>query len=158
MAMVRDINGKDIEFLDFILNKNCIVLFYPKMGESGKFLPDELLNLQGLTGCTNQCKAYQSNLEQLLKIGFEVFAVGSQSIENMKKFKDDLCVNFTFFSDENFELEKILNLETFVTQDSKKFYHRQTIIIKNGKIFKRFNRIQNPAEDVENVIKVLKDL
>ena len=42
------------------LPKNCVIFTYPKMGDSGKFLPVELRGAAGLTGCTLQCKAYES--------------------------------------------------------------------------------------------------
>ncbi|QCD51897.1 redoxin family protein [Campylobacter sp. RM16192] len=153
---VKDINGNEVDFLNLIKNKNCVVIAYPKMGESGKFLPEELKQTKGLTGCTNQCKAYQANLSEVAKIGFEVITVGALSIEKTKEFKEALGVNFSFFSDQDFELEKALNLETFSTGDGKKFYHRQTLVVKDGKIIKRFNRISEPENDVKNVIEIIK--
>lgn len=152
-----DINGKLVNFMNYVANKNCILIAYPKMGESGKFLPSELVNLKGLTGCTNQCKAYNDELDEISKLGFEIIAVGALSPEKTKEFKEAIKANFTFFSDENFELEKALNLETFATGDGKKFYHRQTLIVKNGEIVKRFNRISDPQNDVKNVLEAIKN-
>lgn len=153
-----DINGQKVDFTSYIEGKNCILIAYPKMGESGKFLPDELINLKGLTGCTIQCKAYNGELGEISKLGFEVIAVGGLSLEKTKEFKEAISANFTFFSDTDFELEKALNLETFSTKDGNKFYHRQTLIIKNGEVVKRFNKIARPEDDVINVIEAIKSL
>ncbi|MDO5045357.1 redoxin domain-containing protein [Campylobacter sp.] len=152
---VKDINGNSVDFMKFIEGKNCVLVIYPKMGESGKFLPQELKQTKGLTGCTNQCKAYETNLSEVNKFGFEVIAIGALSVEKTKEFKEVLGVNFSFFSDENFELAEKLNLQTFSTGDGKKFYHRQTLIIKDGEILKRFDRIENPEEDVKNVLEFI---
>ena len=120
---MKDINGNSVSFSELTRGKNCIVFTYPKMGESGKFLPENLKDLNGLTGCTFQCKAYQENLADIEAAGFTLIAVGSQSIEKMAEFKQGLGANFIFLSDENFELEIALNLQTFTTNDGKKFYH-----------------------------------
>ncbi|WP_172198177.1 redoxin domain-containing protein [Campylobacter sp. RM16188] len=155
---VKDINGNEIDFLELIKNKNCVLIVYPKMGESGKFLPEELKQTKGLTGCTNQCKAYEANLKEIEKFGFEVIALGALNVAKTKEFKEALGVNFSFFSDENFNLADKLNLKTFSTGDGKKFYHRQTLIIKKGKILKRFDLVANPEEDALNTLKTLAEI
>ncbi|QKF91509.1 redoxin domain-containing protein [Campylobacter sp. CCUG 57310] len=152
---VKDINGNEIDFLELIKDKNCVLIVYPKMGESGKFLPDELKQTKGLTGCTNQCKAYEANLKEIEKFGFEVIALGALNVAKTKEFKEALGVNFSFFSDENFKLADKLNLKTFSTDNGKKFYHRQTLIIKKGEILKRFDLVENPEEDALNTLKTL---
>ncbi|MFL1705483.1 redoxin domain-containing protein [Campylobacter sp. MOP7] len=155
---VKDINGNEIDFLELIKNKNCVLIVYPKMGESGKFLPEELKQTKGLTGCTNQCKAYEANLKEIEKFGFEVIALGALNVAKTKEFKEALGVNFSFFSDENFNLADKLNLKTFSTDDGKKFYHRQTLIIKKGEILKRFDLVANPEEDALNALKTLAEI
>ena len=80
---MKDINANPVKFSELTSGKNCIVFTYPKMGESGKFLPENLKDLKGLTGCTLQCKAYQENLAKLESLGFTLIAVGSQSVEKM---------------------------------------------------------------------------
>ncbi|MGB2551655.1 redoxin domain-containing protein [Campylobacter sp. MOP51] len=155
---VKDINGNEIDFLELIKNKNCVLIVYPKMGESGKFLPEELRQTKGLTGCTNQCKAYEANLKEIEKFGFEVIALGALNVAKTKEFKEALGVNFSFFSDENFNLADKLNLKTFSTDDGNKFYHRQTLIIKKGEILKRFDLVANPEEDALNTLKTLAEI
>lgn len=155
---VKDINGNEIDFLELIKNKNCVLIVYPKMGESGKFLPEELKQTKGLTGCTNQCKAYEANLKEIEKFGFEVIALGALNVAKTKEFKEALGVNFSFFSDENFNLADKLNLKTFSTDNGKKFYHRQTLIIKKGEILKRFDLVENPEEDALNTLKTLAEI
>ena len=104
------------------------------------------------------CKAYQENLAKLESAGFTLIAVGSQSVEKMNEFKQSVGANFIFLSNENFELESPLNLQTFTTNDGKKFYRRQTLIMKNGKIVKRFNDVAEPASDAANVLAAIERL
>lgn len=140
------------------LPKNCVVFTYPKMGKNGEFLPDELKNLAGLTGCTNQCKAYQQNLNLIKNIGFELVAISSQSQSEISEFKNSLGLDFKLISDPNFKLEGELNLKTFQTLNGKKFYHRQTLIFNNCILIKRFDFVENPQNDVKNVIEVLNSI
>ncbi|CZE46858.1 redoxin domain-containing protein [Campylobacter geochelonis] len=140
------------------LAKNCVVFTYPKMGKSGKFLPDELKDLDGLTGCTMQCKAYQENLNLIQSLGYKLIAIGSQSKEDMNEFITSLGLGFEVISDVDFKFEKELELKTFSTDDGKKFYHRQTLIFKDGKLVKRFDFVANPQDDVKNVMEILKNL
>ena len=37
---MKDINANPVKFDELTSGKNCIVFTYPKMGESGKFLPE----------------------------------------------------------------------------------------------------------------------
>ena len=140
------------------LPKNCVVFTYPKMGGSGKFLPAELRDAAGLTGCTLQCKAYENAFAQIRALGFELIAVGSMGEAGTSEFKRATGATFEFINDEKFELEAPLGLETFTTGDGKKFYHRQTLIFRGGKEIKRFSRIAKPEQDAQNVLAVLKSL
>ncbi|AII14918.1 peroxiredoxin domain-containing protein [Campylobacter iguaniorum] len=140
------------------LPKNCIVFTYPKMGKSREFLPDELKNLAGLTGCTNQCNAYQKSLNLIENLGFKLIAISSQNSDAISEFKDSLGLGFEFVSDPNFELENELNLKTFSILDGKKFYHRQTLIFKDGNLIKRFDFVASPSEDAKNVVEFLKSI
>ena len=140
------------------LPKNCVVFTYPKMGDSGKFLPAELRDTAGHTGCTLQCKAYESAFAQIKALGFELIAVGSMGEASTSEFKRATGATFGFINDEKFELEAPLQLETFTTGGGKKFYHRQTLIFRDGKEIKRFSRIAEPEQDAQNVLAALKSL
>ena len=155
---MKDINANPVKFNELTSGKNCIVFTYPKMGKSGKFLPENLKDLKGLTGCTLKCKAYQENLAKLESAGFTLIAASAQSVEKMNEFKQSVGANFIFLSDENFELESALNLQTFTTNDGKRFYRRQTLIIKNGEVVKRFNDVAEPTNDAANVLVAIERL
>ena len=113
MLFLRPISIKRREMIN--LPKNCVVFTYPKMGGSGKFLPAELHGVAGLTGCTLQCKAYESALAQIKALGFELIAVGSMGEAGTSEFKRATGASFEFINDEKFELETPLRLETFTT-------------------------------------------
>ena len=91
-------------------------------------------------------------------MGFTLIAASAQSVEKMNEFKQSVGANFIFLSDESFELESPLNLQTFTTNDGKKFYRRQTLIIKNGEVVKRFNDVAEPANDAANVLAAIERL
>lgn len=156
MLFLRPISIKRREMIN--LPKNCVVFTYPKMGDSGKFLPEELRGAAGLTGCTLQCKAYENAFAQIRALGFELIAVGSMGEAGTSEFKRATGATFEFINDEKFELEAPLRLETFTTGDGKKFYHRQTLIFRGGKEVKRFSRIKGPEQDAQNVLAALKSL
>lgn len=146
------------DFKRLVKRHDCVVIFLPKIGESGKFLPAELAQTKGLTGCTNQCKAYQPRLCELSELGYDLIAVSSMGADMVAQFQDGLGVSFIFVCDDKFELEKELNLETLRTDDGKKFYHRQTLIMRDGVVVKRFNKIADPQGDADNVIAAIKGL
>lgn len=140
------------------LPKNCVIFTYPKMGKSGEFLPSDLKDMQGITGCTLQCKGYEELLEEIKKLGFSLMALSSQDANAAKEFKASLNLSFELISDEDFKYEKELDLKTFNTLDGKKFYHRQTLIFKDGKLIERFNFIPSPSQDAANTLKILRSL
>ncbi|CAD7287949.1 redoxin domain-containing protein [Campylobacter suis] len=154
---MRNLDGKKVDFNEFIKDKNAVIIFLPKIGKSAEFLPKELLGMSGLTGCSGQCKIYQNELEKFKQKGYEIYAISSLNVSDMSEFKRLLGVSFEFFSDEEFELENLLNLKTINTSDGKKFYHRQTLIFKDGKLAKRLEFIAKPNEDANSVLKLLID-
>ncbi|MGG7048393.1 MULTISPECIES: redoxin domain-containing protein [unclassified Campylobacter] len=152
---MRDLQGKKVDFNALIAGKNSIVLLLPKIGASAKFLPAEYENFAGLTGCSNQCMAYQSELANFCQKGYEIYAISSLDVMAMAEFKASIGVDFEFYSDAEFELENLLALKTLKSGDGKKFYHRQTLIFKNGKLAKRLEFIAKPNEDANSVLNMI---
>lgn len=150
---MRNLNGENLDFNDFIKNRNCILIFLPKIGENAKFLPSEVAKIPGLTGCSNECKIYNENLEKFRNLNYEIFAISSLEITELREFAKGLNVNFEFFCDSDFSLENRLNLKTITATNGKKFYHRQSLIFKNGECVKRFEMIAKPEKDAENSLK-----
>lgn len=149
---MKNLNGEKIELKKFFSGKNLVIIFLPKVGKSAKFLPDELKNLEGLTGCTNECRAYENEIDKFKNLGFEIVGISSLDTVQMREFSQSLNVSFELFSDDEFELEEILELETFKTLDGAKFYHRQTLVLKDGNVIKRFNKIAKPELDAKNLL------
>lgn len=152
--MEQNIKISDLQ--EIINNGKFILIFLPKLGESAKFLPDALQKQKGLTGCTNECKAYDEILNELKILGFSIVGITSLKPKKANEFKDSIGVKFSILSDENFELENKFNAKTFKTNDGNKFYHRQSLIIKNSQVIKRFEFIENPQDNALDALNWIK--
>lgn len=149
---MRDLQGQKVDFNALIAGKSAVVLLLPKIGASAKFLPAEYENFAGLTGCSNQCAAYQSELTNFRQKGYEIYAISSLDVTAMAEFRASLGVDFEFYSDSEFELENLLALKTLQSGNGKKFYHRQTLIFKDRKLVDRLDFIAEPKTDATNVL------
>lgn len=155
--MIKDIDAKEFNFFEFIKQNDCVVFLYPKMGKSGEFLPLNLKDKKGLTGCTMQSKSYESLKDEFEKLGFKIVAIGSQTPQNQAKFKSELNASFLFLNDEEFILEDKFGFKTFCTEDLNKFYFRQTAIIKDAKLIS-VHEVLDPASDAQNTLQICKNL
>lgn len=145
------------EFKEKIKKGKFVVFVYPKMGKSGKFIPKELENEEGMTGCSLQTQGYNKLQNSLKDNGFDIIALSSQSKLEQDKFKNEINANYDFVSDEKFELKDDFKLKTFDTTDGMRFYFRQTLIIIDGKIIKCFD-VKNPELDSSNTLDFIKSL
>ncbi|WP_257617130.1 redoxin family protein [Campylobacter pinnipediorum] len=155
--ILKDVNGVDFNFLEFIKTNDCVVFLYPKMGQSGKFLDDDLKNKEGMTGCTLQTKSYENLKDEFLKNNFNIVAIGSHSFEKQKAFKQEVEASFIFLNDEKFILEKELGLKTFNTNDGNKFYFRQTLVFKNSKLIYKHD-VKDAQSDASQTLKFIESL
>ncbi|WP_233144786.1 redoxin domain-containing protein [Campylobacter pinnipediorum] len=155
--ILKDIDGVEFDFSEFIKANNCVVFLYPKIGQSGKFLDDDLKNKEGMTGCTLQTKSYENLKDEFLKNNFKIVAIGSHSFEKQKAFKQEVEADFIFLNDEKFILEKELGLKTFNTNDGNKFYFRQTLVFKNSKLIHQHD-VKDVQSDASQTLKFIKSL
>lgn len=155
--MIKDINANDFDLFKFIKENDCVLFLYPKMGKSGEFLPANLKDKEGMTGCTLQTKGYEAIKDEFEKIGFKLIAIGSQTPQNQAKFKNELGATIMFLNDTDFMLEKQFNANTFTTSDDNKFYFRQTLVFKNSKLVYKQD-VTKPQDDAKNVLDFCKSL
>lgn len=149
------LNGELVGLKKLLRDKKIVLVCLPKLGEHKKLLDDETASICGLSGCSDECAQYNKFHNEFKALGYEIIALSTLDFENAKNF--GLAFNnLAMISDEKLELAKPLSLETMKTKDNKHFYHRQTLIIKNAKIIKRFDRISEPSKNASEVLEYLK--
>jgi len=95
-----DQNGKRISLKEF-RGKKVILYFYPK---------------DDTPGCTAQACNLRDNYEQLIKLGYQVIGVSTDSVQSHKKFEDKYELPFPLIADED---KKIV--EDYKVWGEKKF-------------------------------------
>ncbi len=118
-----DQNGNQISLSDY-LGKKVVLYFYPK---------------DDTPGCTAQACNLRDNYSELLKDGFQVIGVSTDSVKSHKKFEEKYKLPFPLIADED---KKIVDL--YHVYGEKKFMgkthmgtHRTTFLIdEQGKIKK----------------------
>ncbi|MBR8463287.1 redoxin family protein [Campylobacter sp. faydin G-24] len=153
---LKGLDGAEFDLSKFAMTHNFVMFLYPKLGESGKGLSDELKNMCAMTGCTAQANEYKKLLSEFNTLGFKLVAVGTQDVFIQQSFKESIGAEFIYLNDDEFMLERALKLPTFKSADDKKFYFRQTLVVKNGEIIHK-NLISNPELDAENTLKLIRE-
>lgn len=149
------LNGEIVDLNKFLRGKKIILVALPKLGEHKKLLDDEMASICGLSGCSSECEQYEKMQDEFRALGYEIIAISTLSFNDAKNFGLGFK-NLIMISDEKAELAKPLSLEIMKTSDNKIFYHRQSLIIKNAKIVKRFDRIAEPSKNASEVLAYLK--
>lgn len=155
--VLKSFDKAEFDLTDFISKNDCVLIIYPKMGENAKGLSEDFKAQNCLTGCTPQNRAYEALKEQFESLNFKLIAISAQSTSEQAHFREQIGASYLFLNDENFALEKEFGLKTFFAPNGKKFYFRQTIIIKNGKI--ALNKLVKDAlNDASQTLKEIKEL
>ncbi len=79
-----DQNGKTVSLNDF-KGKKVILYFYPK---------------DDTPGCTAQACNLRDNYDELIKKGFQVIGISTDSVKSHKKFEDKYALPFPLIADE----------------------------------------------------------
>ncbi len=128
------------------------VLFcYPMTGVPGVPLPPGWDDIPGARGCTPQACSYRDAYPKLSHSFTNIFGVSTQSNEYQKELHDRLELPYEILSDENFELQKSLNLPTFEVE-GRKLLKRLTLIVSEGVIEKVHYPVFPSNKDVDWVL------
>lgn len=148
----------DSSWLAKISKQNAILVLYPKLGSHGAHVPEEVKNECAMTGCTDQLMGFKALLEEFSKLGFSIYAIGTISTQKQDEFKAAINTSeIEFISDEGFLLESELGATTFLTNQGVKFYLRQDIVFKDGKLaLKRV--VKNAATDAKELLEIVKSI
>lgn len=145
-------NGKVIN-LEKLSGVN-IFFCYPMTGVPGVPLPPGWDDIPGARGCTPQACSYRDAYPELIKHGIEVFGISTQGSAYQQELHDRLELPYEILSDENFELQRRLNLPTFEVE-GRRLLKRLTLIVKEGIIDKIHYPVFPSNKDVDWVLEQL---
>mgnify|MGYP001350579052 CR=1 FL=1 len=134
------IEGTEIKSSDL---KKTILFFYPKALTSG---------------CTIEVCDFQSNLNKLKKMGFQLIGASKDSLEKNIKFAEKYKIKYSLASDENDACEK-LGIWIKKSMFGIKYFGivRTTIMINSkGEVFKLWEKVKVSGH-VKEVLEVAKN-
>ena len=151
MPQVKLLSTKgEVIYLDKLSGRN-VFFCYPMTGVPGVPLPTGWDDIPGARGCTPQACSYRDAYPKLSQSFTSVFGVSTQSNEYQKELHDRLELPYEILSDENFELQKSLNLPTFEVE-GRKLLKRLTLIVNEGSIEKVHYPVFPSNKDVDWVL------
>ncbi len=66
--------------------RDTVFFFYPETGKPGALIPDSWNDIPGARGCTPQSCAFRDHYQEFKKLGFEVFGVSTQNLDEQIEF------------------------------------------------------------------------
>ena len=136
-----DQNGKSISLKDFKGHK-VILYFYPK---------------DNTPGCTAQACNLRDNYETLLKQGFKVIGISTDSAKSHKKFEEKYNLPFPLIADEDKTI-----VEKYGVWGEKKFMgvkyigtHRVTFLIDEAGIIKKIIDKPKTGNHTQQILEVI---
>jgi peroxiredoxin Q/BCP len=137
------INLKTEEGKDFNLESRkgewTVLYFYPKAETPG---------------CTKQACAFRDGISEIRSLGAEVFGVSADSVDALKKFKENHSLNFTLLADPELDVIKLYGTKMPLMKMSK----RWTFIIGPDLKVRSIEKDVDPLLDAKRIAEMLKKL
>jgi len=133
----RDENGREARLADFYRNGVTLVYFYPKADTPG---------------CTAQACSLRDGFAELQSHGVQIIGVSSDKSAAQRRFKDKYKLPFTLLADFDHVVAKAFGVRLIVG-----FTHRQSFLIKEGKIIWR-DLHASTREQARDILQILKKL
>ena len=128
---------------DFNLNSRkgqwTVLYFYPKAETPG---------------CTKQACAFRDGISEIRSQGAEVFGVSADSVDALKKFKENHNLNFTLLADPELDAIKLYGTKMPLLNMSK----RWTFIIGPDLKVRSIEKDVDPLLDAKRIAEMLKKL
>ncbi|WP_286296870.1 peroxiredoxin [Polynucleobacter sp. TUM22923] len=124
-------NGKSIDLASY--PEFLVIYCYPMTGQPNVALPDGWDQIPGARGCTPQSCSFRDHYQELKALNADVLGLSVQTTEYQKEMAERLHLPFPVVSDVDFQLQKALNLPTFIAAGMT-LLKRLTIIARAGKI------------------------
>ncbi len=132
-----------------------VFFFYPHTGKPGELIGKAWDSIPGARGCTPQSCSFRDHYHEFKKLGFEVFGVSGQKIDEQIEFARRVNLPYELLNDSNFELTHTLSLPTFEFQ-SNKFVKRLALVIRRSIIQRVFYPIFPPDKNAQEVLNYLR--
>jgi len=123
----------NIQFPLSKVNGRLVIYCYPMTGQPNFALPDGWDQIPGARGCTPQSCSFRDHYQELRSLGAEVVGLSVQSTEYQQEMADRLHLPFPVLSDDSYQLQRVLQLPTFVAAGMT-LLKRITLIVNNGVI------------------------
>ena len=115
------------------LPRRTVIYCYPMTGQPNVPLPEGWDQIPGARGCTPQSCAYRDHYQELQALNANVYGLSVQSTDYQREMATRLHLPFQVLSDEQYQLQKALNLPTFVAAGMT-LLKRVTLISNDGHI------------------------
>ncbi len=151
---LRSTGTLDVDLAD-VSRRKAVFFFYPETGKPGALIPEGWNEIPGARGCTPQSCAFRDHYQEFKKLGFEVFGVSTQNLNEQMEFAQRNKLPYELLNDSDFRLTNALRLPTFKF-GSKTFLKRLALVVGLGRIEKVFYPIFPPDKNPELVLKYLR--
>ena len=148
-TMRRSVNVADVS------RTSAVFFFYPETGRPGDPIPKAWNEIPGARGCTPQSCAFRDQYRSFKELGFEVFGVSAQSLDEQIEFVERNSLPYELLNDSDFKLTSALGLPTFKFE-SKTFLRRLAIVAKLGRIQRVFYPVFPPDKNAEQVLEYVR--
>jgi len=121
-----------------LLGKWTVLFFFPKA-----FTP----------GCTNEVCSINDNIENLKKLGVEIFGISKDKLSTQKKFKEKYNLKYELIADESGDI-----IRSFGISKKTGSAERKTFIINSeGKVVYIFEKVdvKNHGKEIEKALHLL---
>jgi len=115
------------------VNGRLVIYCYPMTGQPNAALPDGWDQIPGARGCTPQSCSFRDHYQELRSLGAEVVGLSVQSTEYQREMAERLHLPFPVLSDDGYQLQRALQLPTFVAAGMT-LLKRITLIVNKGVI------------------------
>jgi len=151
---LRSTKGRKVDVA--AASKDGAVFFcYPETGRPCDPIPKGWNEIPGARGCTPQSCAFRDHYREFKELGFEVYGVSAQSLEEQLEFATRTNLSYELLNDSDFQLIKALHLPTFEFQ-SRVFVKRLAFVVSRGAIEKVFYPVFPPNQNAETVLNYLR--
>jgi len=118
-----------------LLGKRAVLFFFPKA-----FTP----------GCTNEVCSVNDNIENLKKLGVEVFGISKDKLSTQKRFKEKYNLKYELIADESGNIIKKFGISKKTGSAERKTF----IIDPEGKVAYIFEKVdvKNHGKEIEQVL------
>jgi peroxiredoxin len=135
---------------------SSIVYVYPWTGRPGLSDPPGWDDIPGAHGSTPETEGFRDRYAHFGALGFEVFALSTQSGEHQRELVQRLGVPFAILSDADFAFQRALALPTFEA-GGVVFLKRLTLVVEDGRLRHVFYPINPPGAHADEVLAWLRD-